>query len=464
MKIAKINLTNFRCFENTEIEFDPRLTILIARNGAGKSTVLDAISLGLGSFLTRLPGVSGLSFKKTDFRVKQDGKKPAYMRIRCESTCGVVWDRTERRDQAKKTLKETLPGIGLKSLHDYVDTLINAHNDGEPYNLPVFIYYGTGRGVFDIPMRKRDFKSKFTRFEALDGSLESKTNFRRFVQYFYDLEERESRLQKEKRSFDVELPELVAIRLAVKRLMPQFSNIRSVEPAGILVDWEKSYAALDDNNSLNDGMEETKLSPLPDGENVKKIETHRLKIEQLSDGYRTTLAMVMDIAGRLAEANPCSDKPLEAEGIILIDEVDLHLHPEWQREFLPRLLEVFPNLQFIVSTHSPFIIQSVKEGKLIDLDKINLEQSPDLDKEMSIEDIAVELMGMDHVQRSALFNEQVEVSNRYYALLNSGISEDDPAVAILSEKLDKLEAYFGDNPVYVALLRAERRKKAKGAK
>ncbi|WP_342323150.1 AAA family ATPase [Kosakonia sp. BYX6] len=464
MKIAKITLTNFRCFENTEVKLHPRLTILIARNGAGKSTLLDAIALGLGSFLTRLPGVSGLSFKKTDFRIKPDGKQPAYMRIQCESVDGVVWDRTERRDKAKKTLKEIPPGMGLKALNERVDTFINAHNDGEPYTLPVFIYYGTGRGVFDVPMRKRDFKSKFTRFEALDGALESKTNFRRFVQYFYGLEERESRLQKEHRSFDVELPELSAIRLAVKRLMPQFSNIRSVEPAGIMVDWQKNYVALEGDENNPDATNQIKLTPLPESGNVKKTEIHQLKIEQLSDGYRTTLAMVMDIAARLAEANPFSTNPLESEGIILIDEVDLHLHPEWQREFLPRLVDVFPNLQFIVSTHSPFILQSVKEGELIDLDQINANEAPDLGKEMSVEDIAEKWMGMDNVQRSAIFNKQVETASRYYALLNSGKPESDPEVAALSEELDSIEKYFGDNPVYVALLRAERRKKAREAK
>ena len=459
MKIAKITLNNFRCFENMEVKFHPRLTILIARNGAGKSTLLDAIALGLGPFLTRLPGVSGLSFKKTDFRIKPDGKQPAYMRIKCESFSGVVWDRTERRDKSKKTLNAIPPAVGLKALNEHVDTFINAHNDGEHYTLPVFIYYGTGRGVFDVPMRKRDFKSTFTRFEALDGALESRTNFRRFVQYFYGLEERENRLQKEQRSFDIELPELSAIRLAIKRLMPQFSNIRSVEPAGIMVDWEKQYVAHD-----SDADSQIKLTPLPENSNIKKSEIHQLKIEQLSDGYRTTLAMVMDIAARLAEANPFSSDPLACEGIILIDEVDLHLHPEWQREFMPRLVDVFPNLQFLVSTHSPFILQSVKEGELIDLDQLNVNHTPDLGKEMSVEDIAQEWMGMDNVQRSALFNRQVEAARRYYALLNSGKSEDDPQVAALSEELDRLETYFGDNPVYVALLRAERRKRTQEAK
>lgn len=435
MKIAKIALTNFRCFEHLETTFDPRLTVLIARNGAGKSTLLDAIALSLGSFLTRLPKVKGLSFKKTDFRVNNEGLHPPFMRIRCESTNGIIWDRTERRDKAKKTLKAIPVGVGLKALNEHVDKYINAHNEEAPYTLPIFIYYGTGRGVFDIPLRKRAFNKHFSRFEAFDGSLESRTNFKRFVQYFYQLEEKESRLQKQKRSFDIELPELSAIRLAIQKLLPQFSNIRSAEPAGIMVDWEKTEG----------------------GEKV----IQPLRIEQLSDGYRTTLAMVMDIASRIAEANPFSEDPLETEGVILIDEVDLHLHPEWQREFLPRLVNVFPNIQFIVSTHSPFIIQSVKNGKLIDLDKEDVSGGASLDQELSIEDIAEDIMGMENVQRSALFNEQVEISDKYYRLLKQGKSLDDAEVQRVSQQLDEIESLFGDNPAWVALMRAERRKSEK---
>ena len=92
-----------------------------------------------------------------------------------------------------------------------------------------------------MPQRKRGFDSReFSRLDSYDGSLESRTNFRRFVQYFYILEDREAKLQKEARSFEVELAELKAIREAVARLLPEFSNPRGVEPAGIQVDWDKN--------------------------------------------------------------------------------------------------------------------------------------------------------------------------------------------------------------------------------
>lgn len=350
MKIKTIHLQHFRRFTDFKLSLHEQLTVLVARNGAGKTSVLDAIATLLGAFLTRLPKVSGINPKENDFQVLSDGNKPPFMRLTATSFNGINWDRTEKRDKTKKTASQIPAAFGVKQLNDYVDTIIDADNIGQEYELPVFIYYGTGRGVFDVPQRKRDFANEFPRFDALNGSLESKTNFKKFVEYFYFLEAQESKLQKEQRSFDVQLPELTAIRTAIQRMMPEFSNPESIMPAGIQVDW------------LQDG--------------IKK----KLRIEQLSDGFRTTLAMVMDIAARMAEANPQSTDPLATAGIVLIDEVDLHLHPGWQQHILLDLLRTFPNIQFVVSTHSAQAVSSVKpeclrvidwqsdEARLVDID------------------------------------------------------------------------------------------------
>jgi len=334
VKIKKLQLNNFRRFADFTIEFEEQLTVLVACNGAGKSSVLDAVAIALGPFLTRLPEVSGINAKKMDSRVLSDGSKLAYMRIVCESFEGVRWSRTYKRDQSKNTANQIPPGLGQKDLNEYVDTLIDAFNELRDFELPVFIYYGTGRAVFDVPQRSKGFGKVFTRFDALQGALESRTNFHRFVEYFYYLEDIEHKRQKEQRSFDVEIPELKAIRAAITKLMPEFSNPRGVYPAGIMMDWQ-----------VND-------------------EIKQLRIEQLSDGYRTTLAMVMDIAARMAEANPDKIDPLSTSGVILIDEIDLHLHPGWQQHILPDLMRTFENIQFIVTTHSPQVVTSVPATSL----------------------------------------------------------------------------------------------------
>jgi predicted ATP-binding protein involved in virulence len=90
----------------------------------------------------------------------------------------------------------------------------------------------------------------------------------------------------------------------------------------------------------------------------------RLSVNQLSDGEKCVIALIGDLARRLAIANPVSEQPLSGAGVVLIDEIDLHLHPGWQRIVVPRLLEVFPGCQFFISTHSPHVITQVQPQSL----------------------------------------------------------------------------------------------------
>lgn len=406
MKIKQLTLTNFRRFAAFDIDFDPQLTVLVARNGAGKSSVLDAVATALGPFLTRLPKVSGINPKDTDFRVAADGKKPAYMRITATTDDGICWNRTEKRDKSQKTQADIPQGVGIKQLNDYVDQFVDAHNNDETFELPVFIYYGTGRGVFDIPQRKKGFGSEFSRFDAFKGALESRNNFKRFVEYFYFLEAQESKLQKEHRSFDIELPELKAIRGAMQRLMPEFSNPRGVYPAGIMVDWQ------------------TEAGSKP------------LRIEQLSDGYRTTLAMVMDIASRMAEANPDMTDPLATNGIVLIDEVDLHLHPGWQQHILTDLMRTFPQIQFIVSTHSAQVVTSVKPQclRVIEWQGDQPELTPVRFSEgAEAQQVLLDVLGVEYLRPQQL--QIVETLKRYQQLVEDD-QWDTPEATALRQMLD----------------------------
>ena len=87
-----------------------------------------------------------------------------------------------------------------------------------------------------------------------------------------------------------------------------------------------------------------------------------LRIEQLSDGEKCTLALFGDLARRLAIANPYNSNPLHGEGVVLIDEIELHMHPSWQRKVLKKLGDVFPNIQFIITTHSPQVLGEVGDA------------------------------------------------------------------------------------------------------
>lgn len=326
MHIDKLAIDNFRAKQNLEMKFGKRLTLLVGENGSGKTTVLDAISIGLGSVLTYLPKVSGISFKASDLRQFNNHPLP-YTRIRIETDDYLVWDRTFRRDKSKKTTEEIPSAVGLTRLKRYLDeNIINPFNEGQEYQLPVFSYYGVSRALLNDPLRRRGFPKTHQRFEAMENALNAASRFKSAFVWFYNKENEENRVQKEKKSFDFKLPELEAVRRAIKRIFPDISEPHIlVRPLRFAV----------------------------------KMNQEVLDIMQLSDGYKTLLSLVIDLSSRMALANPQMKNPLDAPAIVLIDEIDLHLHPEWQRRVVGDLLSAFPNTQFILTTHSPYIVESV---------------------------------------------------------------------------------------------------------
>lgn len=326
MIIKTISLENFRSKDQIKLDLGRRLTILIGENGSGKTSILDGLAIGLGAILTYLPGVSGISFRKTDIKQENNLKAP-YTRVRIEAEKGVTWDRTERRDKSKSTNEQIPTAVGLQSLRKYLDhSILDPFNDSKTFDLPMFSYYGVSRALLDVPLRRREFPKAHARFEALEGALVADSRFRSAFVWFYNKENEEQRKQRDLKDFGFQLPELEAVRKAIISIFPGISNPHIIlNPLKFVVD--------------------------------KGSET--LDIMQLSDGYKTLLSLVIDLAIRMALANPQSEKPLESEAVVLIDEVDLHLHPEWQRRVVGDLLRTFPKTQFLLTTHSPFIIESI---------------------------------------------------------------------------------------------------------
>jgi predicted ATP-binding protein involved in virulence len=179
-----------------------------------------------------------------------------------------------------------------------------------------------------------------------------------------------------------------------------------------------------------------------------------MPFRQLSDGYRLTLAMVADIAFRCVVLNPHLGPAAtqETSGVVLVDELDLHLHPRWQRNIAEDLRRAFPKLQFIVTTHSPFIVQSMKIGEVLSLDGADARMDY---QASSIEDITEEAMGVEGVQRGRRFQEMERIAAEYYQLLDTN-PVDDVEVQRLKARLDAIMLPFADNPAYVAFLRVHR--------
>ncbi len=339
MKLHSLQLTNFRCFESLTVEFDPQLTVLVANNGMGKTAVLDPIAMGLSVFLSKLPfrKLSGRNPKETDIRIDKEGNKSDFLRIRLETVDGIAWDKSEYRYKAPS--ESISKPIGQAAISEYAKNVFRQW-DSLGIQLPLIAFYETGRAVFDSAKVKRDIFEEFQVEKAYQDALTSKTNFRGFFRYFYSLEDKERRDQKEHRNWDYRIFEIDIIRAVITRMMPGFVNPHTeLDPLCFMIDWEN--------------------------------ENKNLRIDQLSDGYRTTLAMVMDIASRIAllckhSANnsPNIELALNTEGIVLIDEVDLHLHPSWQQRILPDLLRTFPGIQFIVTTHSPQVLSTVRRENI----------------------------------------------------------------------------------------------------
>ncbi|WP_280571114.1 AAA family ATPase, partial [Chromohalobacter sp. 296-RDG] len=327
MKLKRLTLENFRAKPSLSMTLGPRLTLLMGANGSGKTTLLDGIAIGLGEILTYLPGVAGMTFKKRGDLHQRGNHLAPYTRITLETFQGLAWDRLQRRDNSKKTVGEIPPGQGVKVLKQHLDsTIINPWSADESFELPVFAYYGVSRALLDLPLSRKGFPKSHERFDALANALNADTRFKSAFIWFYNKENEEHRLQKQHKSFDVTLSELDAVRRAIMRLFPDLS-----EP-------------------------HIELNPL---RFAVKQQGEWLNIAQLSDGYQTLLGLIIDLSSRMAMANPDLDDPLAAEAVVMIDEVDLHLHPEWQRRVVGDLLTTFPNTQFIVTTHSPFIVEAL---------------------------------------------------------------------------------------------------------
>ena len=329
MFIQSIQLQNFRSVSSLTIKLSERLNVFAGINGAGKSTILDATAILLSWLANRIKtaGASGRPIKESDIQ-NNSSSSVLSADLSDESVIVQLGTSKTRPGMSKKEKSFDLSGLNEKIKQFQKDI---TENNGKT-NLPLLAYYPVHRAVLDIPLRIRNQHS-FSILETYDESLTSGANFRTFFEWFRNQEDIENENRRYINSLippeNFEFPDkqLEAVRNALSIFMPNFKN------------WTVRRRPLQ--------MEVDK-----DGQT--------LIVNQLSDGEKCLMAMVGDIARRMALANPFLDNPLHGDGIVLIDEVDLHLHPLWQRMMIPRLLETFPNCQFLISTHSPHVLTHVQ--------------------------------------------------------------------------------------------------------
>lgn len=342
-RIDKLLLTDFRLFDSLECDLHPELNVIVAPNGGGKTALLDAVAIVLERFLKGMGEKAGLRATSTDLRRirTREGTMQAVLAAELVANLTILGDSTTERVGIGDLAEVSAPAptdhallkIGKQLARRVVEYADNKR-DSAP-TLPILAYYRTGRlwnyrPAKPLPTNADPTPNARSRGYALAFSPTSK--FSAFLDWFRDY----SAEARQEDATGIPSPHrprvaLAAVQLAVTQVLGGSTGWSNLE-------WD-----------------------FPE----KTIRIHHrdhgyLPVYTLSDGLRTMIGLVADLARRAQLLNPqLATEALWAPGIVIIDEIDMHLHPEWQQAVLTSLRETFPNIQFIVTTHSPQVLSTV---------------------------------------------------------------------------------------------------------
>ena len=387
MNIDDLYLKNYRCFAALHVHLHPQMTVLVAPNGQGKTSVLDAIKVALwpfvagfdlGSTTNDITGIhiddvrrEQVKSHEMDWRLPAEIKTTGQLQVRqlvLDGTlknpapqpegalldvavafdANVPWLGVRYRESVKKSTKtKDLVPVGALNLNEVAKALEQRIFSGEqktPDDLPMLGYYGTGRLWAQKKLtalhEKADNETQSRTFAYRD-CLDPASSYKHFAVWFSRVHQ--SYLQAQIRNFEKSLPPDADV------------------PYGLIAPFKAVQQAVDIMLKPHTGWHGLQYSAEHE-ELVLNHSTHgQLKVSQLSDGIRNMLALVGDIAYRCYKLNAHLGEaaPRRTPGIVMIDEVDMHLHPSWQQTVLIDLMAAFPMLQFIVTTHSPQVLSTV---------------------------------------------------------------------------------------------------------
>lgn len=346
MKLHKIIILNYRKFERLDVDFHPQMTVIIGNNGVGKTTVLDAAAIGIGSFFLGIEGAVSPGIKRDDIRhiSKMSGSRvDRYPQLPVAIACdgelngeAVSWARALKTETGNTTYGDS---YYLKKSAAEMQERIRSGSDDDII-LPVISYYGTGR----LWAQKQESSKKNidNRFHGYIDCLSAESNERLMLKWFEQMTY--IQLQEGRK-----LPELEAVKKAINTAYQQSGA--NIKDSWVFFNVKTHQLEISGHNTYG--------------------EFFNHPFHELSAGYRNTLSLIADIAYRMAVLNPqfLENVTSMTPGIVLIDEVDLHLHPKWQKNILRTLREIFPRVQFIVTTHSPSIIFSANTDELLILEE-----------------------------------------------------------------------------------------------
>ncbi len=412
-RIERFALENVRHYEAKEFATPSNINVFVGANASGKTTILEALAALLRVLAN--PSDLGQSMRDEDVREKRDPvtfktekqyplRVTAKMRgLRGETASEIIGDDGGMRERTG------LLRHWMKSQSERVRSFI-------PVDLPICAYYGVQRAYQSkekTPLEVVGPESRLDGYRnALDGGLDA-VPFQRWV------------MTMENAARKVEKPDvyLETVREAVRQCIEDCETVEFADKLGEVI------------------------------LRFKGGEWRRFR--ELSDGYRLMLATIADIALRCVSLNPHLGKAalVETSGIVLIDEIDLHLHPNWQRRVIGDLRRVFPRIQFFLTTHSPFIVQSLGTNEVFSLDEsVHIDTRPD---KSTLEDVSRDIFGVDDPRRSVRFLEMQKAAEELLALLQQTDRRDEQAIKKARAHYLDIAARYSDDPAFLAMLKAE---------
>lgn len=333
MYIKKIDITNFKKIEHNELTFEKGFNLIIGDNSSGKTSILEAISIALGGFLAGIDNVSTIHFNKDEIRRVNtwigDGSYNTKFQTPIVVTCNLVLNGKEFTFTRKKSsVKSSRTTIEPREICKAASSL----TEDDFSMLPIISYQSAAR----MWSQKKDkwnnpFQDDFSRVVGYTDCLDESSNTKMMTNWFKKMEQVSWQMDKK-------ISEYESAKSAVSRFISYMTDSDDV-----CVFYDKRSEEL-----------------------MCRINYEVLPLRFLSAGYRSMIGMVLDISCRMSILNPnLLDKTYETNGVVLIDELDLHLHPKWQWKIIAALEKTFPNVQFIATTHSSIILSAFKGKNII---------------------------------------------------------------------------------------------------
>lgn len=438
MRLRNVKIRNYRCFKEAEIDFDEHVTLVVGKNGAGKTTILDAAAVSASTFLLGIDGGVSRSILKDDARYEfhdLDGTIDPQHQFPvsidsigdCLDKSEIKWSRSLNSEGGKTTIKDAGE---LTNLAKRVQNQIMTGD--KSLVLPLISYYGTGR-LYAQKKEKRNIKSltEFKRQVGYVDCMAAESNEKLMLNWFQI--QTLKNLQEQQKTGITEKPML--LKTVENAICRSYERISGSKNASIFFDLDTHRLVMEFES--------------PNGI------VQKFAMDEMSDGYKNTLSMIGDIAYRMAVLNPVlGEQTLEkTPGVVLIDEIDLHLHPQWQQTILSDLHAIFPSVQFVVSSHAPAVINSVQREqiRILDNGQIYLPSAQTYGRDANSilrEVMKVSERPADIMQRLDLFYSYMDGNNykeadKVLTEIENVVGTTDPDVAAARTSLD-LEVILGE--------------------